>query len=78
MSEQLTLPQPKLSDKQKALLALLQSGRRLSKQEILHELHVWNSGHLVWLLRKAGYPVQMEKIRQGEIEYGVYFIPKAA
>lgn len=78
MNEQLTLPQPKLSQKQKDLLALLQNGRRLSKQEILHELHVWNSGHLVWLLRKAGYPIQMEKVHRGETEYGVYFIPKAA
>jgi hypothetical protein len=44
MSEQLKLPEPKLSKRQKALVDLLLTGRKLSKQEIWEATGIWNVG----------------------------------
>lgn len=52
----------------------LLSGRRMSKQEILREFGIWNSGHLVWLMRKDGLNVQTEMVEHGENRFAIYYI----
>lgn len=70
---QLQLPDPKASKREK-LLALLLTGKRLSKQEILREVGAWNSGDLVLKLRRAGYDVKTEMVTQGDNTFARYFM----
>lgn len=63
-----------MSIKQDALLKLLQTGRRLSKQEILRELGIWNSGDQIMKLRRAGNDIKTKMVTEGDNTYGVYYL----
>lgn len=66
-----------MSRKQDELLKLLQTGRKLSKQEILREIGAWNSGDLVMKLRRAGNNIKTEMVTKDENIYAVYYlVPK--
>lgn len=52
----------KLTQKQQ-ILESLQEGFHLSKLQILQRFKIWNSGHIIYKLRKEGYAIKTTMIR---------------
>ena len=62
--------------KRERLLALLQTGRRLSKIDILCEVGIWNSGDVIMKLRRGGHPeIVTEMVTEGDETFARYYIP---
>lgn len=74
MNEQLSLLQPRLAPKTMKVLALLQTGRKLSKKEIWQATGAWNVGDQCMKIKRAGYPVQCEMVKEGDNTFGRYFL----
>ncbi|MDY4032592.1 MAG: helix-turn-helix domain-containing protein [Pyramidobacter sp.] len=55
------------TDQRGLVLAILQSGRSLTREEALQKFHIWNLPTRVCELRKAGYNIQSETVGCGGV-----------
>jgi hypothetical protein len=49
----------------------------MSKQEILREYGIWNSGDQVMKLRREGMNIKTEMVTHGENTYAEYFLVRS-
>jgi hypothetical protein len=60
--------------KRDLLREALLAGRKMSKQDILREFSIWNSGDQIMKLRREGLKIQTEMVTRGDNTYAIYFI----
>lgn len=60
--------------KREMLRDAMLAGRRMSKQDILHEFGIWNSGDQIMKLRRSGLSIKTEMVTRGENTFAEYFL----
>ena len=64
-----------LTQKQRILDALLKK-QKLSKRDMLTRFGVWNSGHIIMLLRRSGHAIKTEFKQKGVVRFAIYSLER--